>query len=670
MAAPSGLKVDVFIPTYNESPEMVRRTALAATRIRNAHETWILDDGNRPEVRRIAEEMGCRYIARAHNIHAKPGNLNNALKYATGDFVAIMDADYVAQRNFLDRTLGYFSDPKVALVQCPQDYYNISAFQYRTGNRERFLWHDEATFYQVLEPGRDYWNAASSCGTACVYRRSAIDAIGGFAPETVTEDLHTAIRLQRRGYDTVYHPEPLAFGVAPTDFAEYQKTRHRWGQGNIQGLRCERVPFSRGLTFMQRLCYLQFGVLYLEGWQRLILYLTPVVVLIGNVYPVGDTRTFFWLFIPYLVLDYLCYEEMTRGYGRVYLNEQLCMARFPIYILATFALFFNYVRWRVSSKKIAGDLPISLILPQLAILALNLVALGFGVWRIASEPDGDVPKWVTAFVCGFAALYVLLAALVIREARRCASHKRPDFRFTVPLPVALDGGAGGPMLGVVETISAAGMSFVPARPIACPAGTTLSGRVFLPGGALRFRAIAEAPQRTGAAAATAQAIACSLSWERPGDRDRLDLALHSCGWHRRFVNCGDYLPTVLELIEQRLLRRPPSVPAPVPWIPVLYRRAATAAAGDWRFALVFDPAQDRGELLCFESVAPGTRLALLDPAGSNALPAAIAVVTLAEAEAPEESGLDDARAFRYATRVAATFAPTVLPSAPTFASMD
>jgi hypothetical protein len=190
---PPNLTVDVFVPTYNESADMVRRTTLAAINIRYPHVTWLLDDGNRPEMKALADELGCRYLARASNVSAKPGNLNNALKHATGDFVAVMDADFVAQQNFLDRTLGHFTDPRVAFVQCPQDYYNVSAFQYRGESRERYLWHDEAPFYQVLQPGRDHWNATSSCGTSVVYRRSALDAVGGFAPETVTEGTSTAI---------------------------------------------------------------------------------------------------------------------------------------------------------------------------------------------------------------------------------------------------------------------------------------------------------------------------------------------------------------------------------------------------------------------------------------------------------------------------------------------
>lgn len=620
VAAPPGLKVDVFIPTYNENVVMLRRTVLAAMHIRYPHETWLLDDGNRAEVKAIADELGCRYIARTKNIHAKPGNLNNALKYATGDFIAIMDADFVAQINFLDRMLGYFSDAGVAFVQCPQSYYNITAFQYRSENRDRYLWHDEGPFYDVLQPGRDYWNATSSCGTSVVYRRSAILDIGGFAPETVTEDMHTAVRLHKRGYKSVYHPEPLAFGVAPNDLAEYAKTRHRWGQGNIQGLRCEGVPFSRGLTLMQRICYLQLGLMYLEGWQRLILYLAPPFILITGLYPIGPTPYFFWFFVPYLVLDYLCFEETLRGYGRVYLNEQLCMSRFPIYILSTFALFYNYAHWRVSSKKIIGDLPVYLLSPQIAVLILNVVGFGFGISIIVSGIDPVVPAWITGFVCLFAAVYALLAGLVIKEALKRARYKRADFRFDIPLPVRVDNGSGAPLDGQVSSISTAGMTFTLSKPLAAGQSSQVTGSIFLPNGPVRFAARIEPPEevlRAHGNALRPGEIALLFQWRDQAAKDRLDQTLHACGWHRRFVYPSEYMTTPIEWLQQILTKKASSVPLEK-WKYVLYRRKCDdekrLALGVWQTAGAARPC---GRLVAFVALAVGEQLVIMEPAAAR-----------------------------------------------------
>ena len=93
-----GLKVDVFIPTYNEDVEMVRRTALAARAMDYPHETWVLDDGNREAMRQMAEALGVRYLARTNNEHAKAGNLNYALPHSTADLIATFDADHAPRQ--------------------------------------------------------------------------------------------------------------------------------------------------------------------------------------------------------------------------------------------------------------------------------------------------------------------------------------------------------------------------------------------------------------------------------------------------------------------------------------------------------------------------------------------------------------------------------------------
>ncbi len=126
----SGATVDVFIPCYNEAVELVRRTAIAARDIHWPHQTYILDDGNSPAMRAMAEEEGVSYLVRSTDWqgkerHAKAGNVNNALLQTQGEFILILDADQIASPEILDRTLGYFGDPKVAFVQTPQWFYNV-----------------------------------------------------------------------------------------------------------------------------------------------------------------------------------------------------------------------------------------------------------------------------------------------------------------------------------------------------------------------------------------------------------------------------------------------------------------------------------------------------------------------------------------------------------------
>ena len=245
--------VAVFVPTINESVDIVRRTLLSAQRVQYATEVWLLDDGNRPAMRALAMELDCHYLARTDNTDAKAGNLNNALVHTSAEFIAIFDADHAPAPNFLRETLGYFADEGVAFVQTPQDFYNLDSFQHRHGDGDSRVWSEQTLFFRVIQAGKDRWNSAFFCGSCAVVRRKAIDEIGGFATGTVTEDIHTSIRLHKRGWHSVYHGRSLAFGLAPSTAIPFLKQRLRWGQGAMQVWRQEGVLFARGLTLAQRL---------------------------------------------------------------------------------------------------------------------------------------------------------------------------------------------------------------------------------------------------------------------------------------------------------------------------------------------------------------------------------------------------------------------------------
>lgn len=648
-APPQGLSVDVWIPTYNESLEMVRRTVMAAMQIEYPHQTWLLDDGNRPQIRELARSLGCRYLAREKNTQAKPGNLNNALRYSNADFIAILDSDHVAQKNMLHLLLGYFGDPLVAFVQAPQDYYNISAFQYRNKLSKQLLWNDQDIFFNIRMAGRDFWNAATCCGTGVVFRRSAIDRIGGFPAQTVTEDMHTAIRLQKVGYRTVYHPEPVAYGVAPTDFGEYQRQRLRWGQGNVQVCREERIPFTRGLTLAQRLCYFELGFLYLEGWTRLLFYLTPPIVLMTGFAPIGHTEHLFWFLLPYLVTTYLFFEEMSRGSLRIPINEQLVMARFPVYIASTFGLFLNRIRWRVSSKEFVGHLQAYLLMPQIIVLLLSLVAIAVGFLAPPTRLVETQTFGIIAFVALWAGLNGLLAFLVIREAVRCARNKRRDYRFEIPLPLRILRPWETPRTAVVDNISEDGMTLRDSFLNEVEAGQVLEGTLYIPGGSLPFRAVITDLNRNPGRGCPPIAD-CRFEWASAVDRDRLDRSLHSCAWHRRFCFTGGHFQTPLEILADLLLGAKASGHRPPPdWQPALCHAPGEVTA-DARFCVI---AADPVRLLSFQPLPIGLPLEV-QPLG-RPWPALKTAFEVMEEGPPTglSSGLDDVQVYEYRLRTPA-----------------
>jgi cellulose synthase (UDP-forming) len=172
---PEGATVDVFITTYNEPLDLVQTTALAAKAITHPHQTWLLDDGNRAELGEWAEANGIGWIRRSDDWvdrprHAKAGNINNALMATDGEFLLILDADQIPEPTILDRTLGYFRDEKVALVQTPQVFTNVP-----DGDP---LGSQAPLFYGPIQQGKDGWNAAFFCGSNAVIRREALMQLG------------------------------------------------------------------------------------------------------------------------------------------------------------------------------------------------------------------------------------------------------------------------------------------------------------------------------------------------------------------------------------------------------------------------------------------------------------------------------------------------------------
>jgi cellulose synthase (UDP-forming) len=189
---PDGATVDVFITTYNEPADMVIATAIAAAEITYPHNTWILDDGNRDEMRTAAEELGIGYITRSIEWvdkprHAKAGNLNNALLVTEGEFLLILDADQVPEPDILDKTLGYFADESMALVQTPQFFVNVTPSDP--------LGSQAPLFYGPIQQGKDGWNSAFFCGSNAVLRREALMQLGvsGYVSE-VEIKVHRTLR--------------------------------------------------------------------------------------------------------------------------------------------------------------------------------------------------------------------------------------------------------------------------------------------------------------------------------------------------------------------------------------------------------------------------------------------------------------------------------------------
>ncbi len=283
--------VDVFIPTYNEPLDVLERTivgALALDYPKDKFKVYVLDDGRRDWLKSFCAERGAVHLTRTDNAHAKAGNMNNGLRASSSDFIAIFDADFVPYRHFLKRTLPFFSDEEIGIVQTPQHFFNVDPVQSNLGLEN--IWPDEQRlFFDEIAPSRDVWDVSFCCGSCSIARRKAVDAIGGFPTESITEDLLTTLSMLNKGYKTRYLNERLSMGLAAENLTGYFVQRERWCQGGIQTLYLHNGPLrGPGLSLFQRIMFLPMSWL-VQYVVRLIVLMVPIAYLWFGALPLHFT---------------------------------------------------------------------------------------------------------------------------------------------------------------------------------------------------------------------------------------------------------------------------------------------------------------------------------------------------------------------------------------------
>jgi cellulose synthase (UDP-forming) len=249
--------VDVYIPTYNEPIDVLEKTIVGALCLDYPNfNVWVLDDGRRAWLKDFCEQKGVGYLTRPNNSHAKAGNINHALTKTSAEFVAIFDADFIPQQKFLMRTVGFFDDPRIGVVQVTHAFYNHDVVQANLALRKS-LPDDQRFFFEAIMPSRDGWDAAFCCGSNSITRRSALRAIGDALPtDSITEDMLLSLKMLRQGYVTRYLCERLAFGLAPESITAFFVQRQRWARGAMQILYLAAGPLGARLPLVQRLLFL------------------------------------------------------------------------------------------------------------------------------------------------------------------------------------------------------------------------------------------------------------------------------------------------------------------------------------------------------------------------------------------------------------------------------
>ncbi|MBW3615317.1 MAG: glycosyltransferase [Actinobacteria bacterium] len=323
------LTVDVFIPVYGEPVEVVEPTVAAATRMRTADvRVHVLDDGGDPAIEEMAKRQGVNYVRRPSNEGAKAGNINWSLQHTDAPFVAILDCDHVPDPRFLEVTLAYFDEDRMAFVQTPQYYANA-----HEGGIAEASWSQQALFFGTIAVGRDDLGSMFCCGTNVVFRRAALDAVGGFPTDSLTEDFELSLQLHERGWKSRYVPEVLASGLGPEDMASYTSQQLRWARGCLSAL--PRVLRAR-LPLKTRLNYLMSAGYWLTGWTLLIYMSFPLARILTGAQPVSvaSVDEFLVHWAPYFVTGLLT-VALASGGTYTFAAFALQSANFWVHIVAS-----------------------------------------------------------------------------------------------------------------------------------------------------------------------------------------------------------------------------------------------------------------------------------------------------------------------------------------------
>jgi cellulose synthase (UDP-forming) len=272
--APPNLSVAIFTTSAPGEPyDMFVRTLAAAREVRYPHTTYLLDDTRDARFGALANEMGAVHLELIGIPGAKAGKINVALEKTTEDFILVLDPDHIPFPEFLDRVLGYFADESIGFVQVSQAYYNPpESFVARAAAEQTFA------FYGPIMQGMNGTGTSVAIGANCVFRRKALETIGGHGIG-LAEDLVTAIRLHARGWKSIYVPEVVSRGLVPADLDSFLKQQLKWSRGVHEVLFQEYPRAFRRLTAHQKISYFMIGSYYLVGLTSLIYFSIPMIYL-------------------------------------------------------------------------------------------------------------------------------------------------------------------------------------------------------------------------------------------------------------------------------------------------------------------------------------------------------------------------------------------------------
>lgn len=393
--------VDVLIATHNEDRDLLEKTVNGATYMnypKDKLHIYICDDGNRPEIKELADQYGVGYIGLKDNHDAKSGNLNHALSLLTSPLFVDFDSDMIPYTNFLQETVPYFqqnwldykNDPDhtqpLGYVQTPQSFYENDIFQYNLFS-ERIVANEQNFFSRDVNVLYGQHGYAIFTGSNALFLRQAVDKAGGFPTKTLTEDFELGARVNIAGYSSFSTTEPQSAGTTPLDLKGVIKQRSRWARGVVQSCRNLHIFLNPKIawthkvilantyfywwSFFRRLIYIAAPILFAvwkiqvvdTNFWLLMLMWAPGYALLHTV--LGDSSSRFrnerWgevqetFFAPYLFLPVILqtlhikkrgFQVTQKSYQRNWLDRVYLLPHLAMWLLTTYAIIkFNYGKW-------------------------------------------------------------------------------------------------------------------------------------------------------------------------------------------------------------------------------------------------------------------------------------------------------------------------------------
>ncbi|MBJ3786478.1 UDP-forming cellulose synthase catalytic subunit [Devosia sediminis] len=473
--------VDIFIPTYNEDYDLLAGTLAAAKAIdypADRMTVWLLDDGGTEakrnsadadaaataqeryqQLQQLCDELGCRYLTRALNEHAKAGNLNNGLAHSSGEYVAVFDADHAPARDFLQETVPYFArDQRLFLVQTPHFFLNPDPLE-RNLRTFEVMPSENEMFYGIIQRGLDRWNAAFFCGSAALLRREALAVTNGFAGRSITEDCETAIELHSKGWNSIYVDKPLVAGLQPATFASFIGQRTRWAQGMMQIMLFSFPLFKPGLKLVQRLAYLSSTMFWLFPLPRMIFLFAPFCYLFFDLQIFTASAGEFTAYtLTYFIVNLVMQNSLFGRWRWPWISELYEYIQSVHLLGALLSVLRNPTKptFKVTAKDENVDVSrlSELSRPFYLIFLLLIAALAMTFYKFTTEP---YQAEVTLVVGGWNVFNLILAgcALGVVSERR---EQRSSRRVAVERRCEIQDAQGEWVRGTIIDVSSGGLA--------------------------------------------------------------------------------------------------------------------------------------------------------------------------------------------------------------------